>query len=259
MTPKPVTNSVQTRLSVTSPHLSSALRLTVQPSRNYLAVASAIVIAGVLISASLFLAIGSPTTTTTVLSTVTVTTTTTQLCGDQVGNSTNVSISNCQLGITLLIGIKDGILSPGANETFSVSLSNDWATTNVAVLHGDISTLHHINESNPSSLVDVLPPTFCHPNVPVWIIVYNESGLPVQLNNAFPSVVSCSGTATGTTYQFSPFQTLTQTFSVGGNWHSSNATAPWEDATYSQFSPGQYTVLAFDEWSQPITLSFTVK
>ena len=233
-----------------------------QPVRSYLFIAAAIVIAGVLISASVFVSVGEPTktttTTSTLLSTTTVTATSTELCGQQVWNSTSVSVTNCQLGVTLLLGIRETTVPTGTNETFYVSMRNDLPVNNTLSRLGSVS-LPHINESSPGAIDDVLPAVFCRPSVPAWIIIYNQSGLPVQLSAAQPIITLCSETANnGPTFEFAPSQTLTQTLSVGGYLHSPDAAAPWENATFSQFSPGQYTVLAYDQWSPTVSLNFTV-
>ena len=150
----------------------------------------------------------------------------------------------------------------GKNETFYLSVHNDLASNNSLVQENAILPPHiSFNISNSLSSLrdatDILPLNQCGQTA--WIAVYNESGLPVQLNDATPTVLICGELNSGPPpIQFTPYQTLTQDITVGGYWHSSNATAPWEDATFAQFGPGQYTVVAFDQWTQPIMLNFTV-
>jgi hypothetical protein len=59
-------------------------------------------------------------------------------------------------------------------------------------------------------------------------------------------------------YWFVPFQTKTESISVGGNWHSLNANEPWINATYSRFTSGNYTIIAFDVWRQTAEQNFAV-
>ena len=90
-------------------------------------------------------------TSTSVFTTTTTTTqTTTELCGPQAWNSTDVTITNCQLGITLSLGIRDTIISTGSNETFYVSIRNDLPSNSTLSRLGTIS-LPHINESSPGA------------------------------------------------------------------------------------------------------------
>lgn len=184
-------------------------------------------------------------------------TTKTQPCGQQVGNATRASTTNCQLGITLILGIRNATITVGHNETFDISIRNDRASNNTVGFNG-FPSLPRVNQSNPAFAVDELPPVSCGQRVPAWIMVYNESGLPIPLNDVAPFTGICGETSIGIPYQFSPSQTLTETLSVGGYWRSSNISEPWKDATQSQFAPGQYTVLAFNGWNQPLMLNFTV-
>jgi hypothetical protein len=97
----------------------------------------------------------------------------------------------------------------------------------------------------------------------VDIAIYNSSGDYMQLNDAPPNLLACvtSTTASGgpaTSYSFNASQTVTTMLSIGGHWTSKDASEPWINATYSQFSPGNYTVVAFDGWQQVVELSFMV-
>ena len=218
-----------------------------------------------MISASLFIAVGEATRTTTTTTTKTSisTSTVTETCGTITLNSTEVSSTNCQLGVTVSLGIEDTAISAGSNETFQLSVHNDLDSNSSLAQESAVLPPHiSINISNSISSLrdgtDILP-LYPQCGQTAWIAVYNEFGLPVQLNDATPTVVICGQTSTGLPpIQFTPYQTLTQDISIGGYWHSSNATAPWEDATFAQFGPGQYTVIAFDQWTLPIMLNFTV-
>jgi hypothetical protein len=98
---------------------------------------------------------------------------------------------------------------------------------------------------------------------PALMVIYNESGAPMQLNVASPSLVTCAESAmtaggNGNYYQFGPFQSISESVNIGGHWTSSDTGEPWINATYSSFAPGTYTIVAFDPWEQTAILNFTV-
>ena len=218
-----------------------------QPVQSYLVIAAAIVIAGVLISASLFVAIGG-TKTTTVTSTVT--TTSTATCTSGGSNATNSFTTNCNLGITLSVGIRPDVLV-GRNETVSVSLTNNLPDPTAFVYTGLPILPKGPLLSSVAATVDMYPPPpVCgYPSVgnyvPAYIVVYNGAGVPVQLTDSAIATVSCLH-GTGDSLTLNASQTATEVLSIGGVWTSTDANQPWINATYSHFSPGNYTVVAFD-------------
>ena len=230
--------------------------MTVAPARSFTRLAIAIVIAAIVIGAGIFAAsyLG---TATTVTRTTTITSTSTELCGQQLGNVTEAYITNCQLGVTLFLGIENPSIPGGNNETFSLSVRNDLGSNNTLTQENPILPAHisPLVLNSPDYILPLSPECGQF----AWIVVYNESGLPVQLNDAIPHVYVCGELSSGLPpIQFATYQTISQSISLGGYWHSSNATAPWEDATYGRFAAGQYTVIMFDRWTQPIMLNFTV-
>ena len=151
-------------------------------------------------------------------------------CQQQKGSATDAQVTNCHLSITVTLRITNATMTAGNNETVYVSVHNDKVSDNTVSLNG-VTPPPHLNASNLAADTEILPPYQCGQSA--WIVVYNESGLPVQLNDATPFDGICGSTSSGIPFQLTPHQTLTQDLSVGGYWHSSNATAPWEDATYS--------------------------
>jgi hypothetical protein len=88
-------------------------------------------------------------------------------------------------------------------------------------------------------------------------VIYNGSGVPMQLTDSDIATLNCPH-LTGTFRSFNASQTLTETLSIGAFWTGADASQPWENATYSPFSPGNYTIVAFDPWGQLAEFNFTV-
>ena len=167
-------------------------------------------------------------------------------------------------GITL--GLSASTLVPtGANETITISLTNLLPVPRQTRYTGFPNLPDGIY---PYQTWYVLPlnggctygPTGPEP---AFIVIYNESGAPMQLNVASPSLVACAEsamTANGNAnyYQFAPFQSISESVSIGGHWTSSDAGEPWINATYTRFAPGTYTIVAFDLWMQTASMNFTV-
>ena len=90
----------------------------------------------------------------------------------------------------------------------------------------------------------------------------NESGGPQVLTDAPPNlfISSCPAATSGSCdcYWFAPFETKAESISVGGVWQSPVTNEPWVNATYARFTPGNYTVIAFDWWGQTAEQNFTV-
>jgi hypothetical protein len=168
-------------------------------------------------------------------------------------------------GITLRVSAPSSVPT-GANETITISLTNLLPVPRQTRYTGFPNLPHGLY---PYQTWYVLPlnggctygPTGPEP---AFIVIYNESGAPVQLNVASPSLVTCAESATSASgasnyYQFAPFQSISESVSIGGHWTSQDASEPWINATYSSFAPGIYTIVAFDLWGQTASLNFTVK
>jgi hypothetical protein len=155
------------------------------------------------------------------------------------------------------------LVATGQNETFQVSLTNELATSRNVNYTGAPTLPYGLDPASPEALDYVLPlqPACGYPSSPsfepAFVVVYNESGSPLLLSDAAPSALACVSNAKNY-YEFSAFQTLSENISVGGYWTSPNPSDPWTNATYHQFSPGVYTVVAFDPWEGMIELNFTV-
>jgi hypothetical protein len=181
-------------------------------------------------------------------------------------NPTSAFTTNSQLGITLGLWINPGppYVSAGLNETFYVSLTNDLTTPSNVSYIGFPALPHGLNFTLAQSLVYVLPllPACGFPSStsyePAFIVVYNPSGSPVQLNDSPPSELPCISGPGQLYHPFNASQTISQAISIGGYWTSTDASEPWVNATYHQSSPGNYTVVAFDPWGQTAELNFTV-
>jgi hypothetical protein len=225
--------------------------------RSYLAIAAAIVTAGVLISASLFIAVWGAKTTT-----VTKTVTSTSTCVEGGSNATNAFTTDCKLGVTL--GLAVGPIIPvGQNETIRVSLTNDLASPENVTYTG-IPTLHDFPGLTSIAAVDFVLPeseTCGFPSspgyLPAFIVVYDSSGAPLQLGDSIPILLTCLS-SNPSFHPFNASQTISETISIGGYWTSPNPSEPWVNATYHQFPPGSYTIAAFDPWDQIAEQNFTV-
>ena len=166
-------------------------------------------------------------------------------------------------GITLGLSAPPSVPT-GANETITVVLTNLLPVPRQTRYTG-FPTLP--DGLNPFQTWYILPlnggctygPTGPEP---AFIVIYNESGAPVQLNAAPPSLVTCTTTfpsgGVPNYYQFAPFQSFSESVSVGGRWTSHDTSEPWINATYSSFAPGIYTIVAFDSWMQTSSQNFTV-
>jgi len=167
-------------------------------------------------------------------------------------------------GITLGLSAPSSVPT-GANETITISLTNLLPVPRQTRYTG-FPTLP--DGLTPYQTWYVLPlnggctygPTGPEP---AFIVIYNESEVPVQLNVASPSLVTCAVSATtaggiSNYYQFAPFQSISESVSIGGYWTSNDTGEPWINATYFHFTPGTYTIVAFDLWRQTAVLNFTV-
>ena len=225
-----------------------------QANRSDMVIASAIIIVGVLISASVFVAFtGMPkTTTTTTTETIRVN------CTDHFNNGTASSVTDCVRGLTL--GISDTpAIAAGSNQTVDLTLSNGLNARSIN--YTGFPTLPGLNPSDPRELDYLLPVLsgcgFPSGNPPVFMGLLNASGDPVQLSDVPPNLSSCLS-GPGGSYPFDPSQSISERFSVGGYWTSPSPGEPWVNATYHQLPPGNFTVVAFDPWQQLAELSFTV-
>lgn len=203
------------------------------------------------------------TTTMSSILTTTVTTTSKTTCVEPASNATKAFATNCQLGITLALATNLGV-SMGQNVTVSVSLTNDLAIPENINYTGP-PILPHGPDLTSTSAVDYMlpiPPSCGYPSVPTYepafIVLYNGSGSPMHLSNSPPSILDCISSLGQFSHPFEASQTISETLSIGGYWTSPNGNEPWVNATYSQFSPSHYTVVAFDPWGQFTELNFTV-
>ena len=225
--------------------------------RSYIAIASAIVIAGVLISASLFVAIGGAKITTV---TKTITTTSTPSCAEGGSNATNAFATDCQLGITLGLATNPYVLA-GNNQSFHVSIKNDLPTPNHANFTGFPPLPNILNPSLTSLYSEPALPQCSSLGFPIgYIVVYNESGYPLALQNPIIGTLTalCTALPGLQNSTMDAYQTVTGSFSIGGYWSIPNINQFLVNDSYRLFGPARYTVVAFDAWGQLAELNFTV-
>jgi hypothetical protein len=151
----------------------------------------------------------------------------------------------------------------GQNETISVSLTNDFTKPSTVNYTGLPTLPNGPALSSVAATVDLFPPPpVCgYPTlgsyVPAYIVVYDGAGVPVQLTDSAIATISCLHAA-GYSLSFNASKTITEVLSIGGVWTTTDVNQPWINATYSDFSPGNYTVIAFDPWGQLAELNFSV-
>lgn len=241
--------------------------MSTAPARSFTRLAIAIVIAAVVISASaLSYASFESTVTRTSLSTTTLTTTCTEgvVTTPSPGSAAThfSSTTDCNLGMTLGVEANPSV-GTGQNETVNLSLTNDFNEAR-NVSYSSVPNLPHGPDlSSVQAIDDILPalPSCGFPSTgyaPAFIVIYNGSDYPIQLSDSPPSLVSCLNVPSNHYHSFNSSQTISQSLSVGGYWTSSDVSQPWINATYHQFSPGNYTAVAFDPWGQMTQLSFTI-
>jgi hypothetical protein len=181
--------------------------------------------------------------------------------------TTTISVSSITTyrPLDILLGLSGNSSIPmGTNETFTVSLTNELSSSNNATYTGPPVLQHGPTLSGTSWNNYVLPvPPSCGstPNdyIPYYVVIYNQSGAPLELNDVPPSILDCISSTSGNYHVFSPSQVVTESVSVGGFWRSSNTNEPWVNATYIGFGSGTYTVVAFDAWGQQTTMYFEVQ
>lgn len=177
--------------------------------------------------------------------------------------------STLSLGLSVDRSIPDVLFRPGSNLTIRLSLANGLPLPNPGRMTADFPSLPGGLTLFKGGFFDyILPvlPSSCggFPSgyIPAFLAIYNMSGSPQVLTDAPPNlfISSCPAATPGMCqcYWFAPFETKTETIIVGGVWHSPVANEPWVNATYANFTPGSYTVIAFDWWGQTAEQNFTV-
>ena len=240
--------------------------------------AAAIVIAGALVSGALLIGVGGATTktvtaTTQMTGTVTVTeaevsistVTSTVTCvpssSYSTSNGTDALATDCEAGLTLGLSATPTI-AEGANETVTVSVANDLPAQSTVNYTGFPALAHGPSESDPIFLNFVLPAqagcSLPAGDAPALLAILNGSGYPLQLNADPPNFTTCVSNGGDDHQAFGPLQALRTVFDVGGYWTSPDRLEPWLNATYHQFSSGNYTAVAIDPWGQAAELGFSV-
>jgi hypothetical protein len=206
------------------------------------------------------------TTSATVQQTTTITATSTSYelvnCGLFSPNSTSQYATDCKLGVTLGLSERFTSVVIASNQTFYISLKNDLPVANNINYSSTPISLPGVNSSNGSIVyyyLPVMPPCVIPESFPpMFFAIYNASGVPLPLNDVGLSSVQCPAMISSLYHQFNASQTMRNSISVGGYWMGTDPKAPWVNATFHTFLPGNYTVLAFDFWNQTAKLSFSV-
>lgn len=208
--------------------------MAAQSARSYLIIAAAIVIAGIFISASLFVAVGEAPRTSTSISTVESITTVTTYYPSTPGSS--VVYSNITSGIQL-----SAIISPstsGFGQNFTV----------VAIVRNVLTVSIQLNATGLDN------PAYgpCQQAIATGINVYSgyytraniSEASPLSLYN--PSLIYTCPTESTTRYDFSPGNGVVETSVISGDWVGSA-----QNYTFNKYlPPGTYTVVVFDAWDQ---------
>lgn len=182
-------------------------------------------------------------------------------CPGTGSNAADAYTSDCKLGITL--GLETNpVHFTGQNGTFSVYLSNDNASSRNITYTGAPSLPHGLDLTSAVDYDYVLPSqTSCGTSAPtydpVFMMVYNGTGSPLQLSDSPPNETACVSTSNNY-YHFDSLETINATTTLGGYWTSTDSSEPWINAVYHGFAPGNYTVIAFDPWQQIVELNFSI-
>jgi hypothetical protein len=246
--------------------------LSSPPARNHLVVAAAIVIAGVLISASLFVAVGGAKTTTTTLTSITTitSTVTSTFTSTQIQTSTPPpgSVSDSVQGIN------------GLTLRLTVNVSTSSSEVTVDAVAGDYNlraSAANVTAADMWSVPEqVLQSHFCTAGSPVGVSVAQGHYTPSNVSSAkFLIFINPAVTYTCTvqapapvgTYAFSPMSdAAVASGSCGSRVCGYDTTASdqlvasgsYVDGTLTGFAPGEYTVIAGDEWGNSLLAYFTV-
>ena len=233
-------------------------------NRGYTRLAIAIIIAGVLVSATLYAAVSQGERTVTSIST-------------SISTSTQVETSTLTLSPTS--DSVEGINGLTLRLTVNVSTSSSGVT--VSVLAGEYNL--HASAANVTAAVtwsvpeQVLQSRFCTPaDSPVGVSIaqgyYTQSNMSsakflIFINPAVTYTCTVQAPDPVTTYTFSP---MSDAATVRGNCGSLicgyNTTASdqlvasgsYVDGALTGFPPGEYTVISGDEWGNSLLAYFTV-
>jgi hypothetical protein len=171
---------------------------------------------------------------------------------------------------TLSLGVSaNDTIQTGHNLTIRLSLTNALLLPNPgrtpAAFPNLPAGLAFGNSAFFDYLLPVLPAScygFPSGYIPAFVAIYNGSGDPQVLTDAPPNLFVSSCPAAVPTacecYWLAPFQTRTESISIGGFWHGADAKEPWINATYASFAPANYTIIAFDWWGHTAKQNFTV-
>ncbi|MDG6928459.1 MAG: hypothetical protein JRN39_00140 [Nitrososphaerota archaeon] len=174
------------------------------------------------------------------------------------GSSAATYAANCKAGLTLGLGIASQTVILGNNETITVFVQNDLPSYNTANFTGFPALPYGVDPNGALPSAYLLPePAACGFTFGAlaYFVVYNASHSPVQLDDYRRPPVMCPYVILDS-FRFAPSQRVGWTFALGGYYTSPNE--PWLNATYHQFGPGEYTVVAFDLWGDVAALNFTV-
>jgi DNA-binding transcriptional ArsR family regulator len=212
--------------------------------------------------------VGTTPSTTTVTNTVIQVVTQGQLCdfGGAIASSPSAYDTNCQEGLTLSLGIGNITVPSGTNLTISLLVRNDLnAPTQINATVFPL--LPFGTNPNNGGYYDYTLPNIplcglspLDAPVPAFVMIFNSSGSPLLLSNPSNSGLECSVYLGPSTYHFGAGSALGTTLSIGGYWSvPRQGDTPLQGISgYLQFSPGKYTLVAFDAFGDSVILPFTV-
>jgi len=167
------------------------------------------------------------------------------------------TVTDCKLGTSLTLAVKEAALRGGSNQTLYLSVKNAFNRANNVTYVG-FPALPSFTFVNATVYLLVHPNGCQIPIPPAFILIYNAtSGKLLQLNTYSPTLLTCVGNLPAY-FHFTANQNLTGFFSIGGYYTSINLSEPWLNATYHTLPPGRYNAVAFDPWKHMAELNFTV-
>ncbi|MGA2663955.1 MAG: hypothetical protein ABSF83_03340 [Nitrososphaerales archaeon] len=180
------------------------------------------------------------------------------------------SATNCPDHLALTLEIGNATLRQGANMTVTVSVANalygaqSVAPTGYPVLPDGVTPAGLYDYTIPRLPLCGLGPAY--DPFPAFVTILNSSGSPLALDDLSdePLTASCTVSPGTSSYQFAGLQSMNGTTLIGGYWSApakgggGGGTTTQGTSTYTPFSPGQYTIVAFDEFGDYVTMPFTV-
>jgi len=253
---------VRTKVLIALGDLTQVLQLSRQPLRSYSIIASAIIIAGILIAASLFVAVGKApkTTTSTVVETQTVNGTAT--------TTLNMTVTSTVTLVPPNFAVVNSSVSKGLELSALIGPVQARTGQNITVTALVTNTLVTALTVNATSMTN---PAYgpCEQTFATGVDVYlgNYTMADLSQGKALllydPSLPYTCPTVTHYQYSFSPNSDVATSRGSTGpvvetSVLSGYYTGSGQSYAFNQFPPGVYTVKVFDAWGQAAIGHFEV-